>query len=333
MRGGGFATCCQTRAWPRVLTMMDAAPVATLRAYLSATPRLEEPDVCRSLSVFPLLGAGTAPAIVTASRRAESTIVVRELPDGAVVNRVRIDNLGDTPVLLYEGQELRGARQDRIVERSVLVPPGSSLDVSVLCVEEKRWDARRAHEAFSPGDRIAGAQLRTTMSRARSTGASIGQTQDLAWSHVRERVSSHRTPTPTMSLSHVFDARAELLENVAARIPVRPRQIGALVAVGGRFVSLDLVSSPVAWSELHRPLLAGHALDALERPNEAPSTPSMRDAARVLSTILSCPVHGTSSAGAGLRVHAAAPGIDVSAIVWRDVAVQLVAHLTCEETP
>ena len=55
---------------------------------------------------------------------------VEELDDGASVSDVLFRNLSDKPVLLFEGEELLGAMQNRILNVSVLVPPKTKQNTS-----------------------------------------------------------------------------------------------------------------------------------------------------------------------------------------------------------
>src|ERR671914_810597 len=52
-------------------------------------------------------------------------------------------------VLILEGDKLIGAKQNRVVNSSVLVAAGSDLTLPVSCIERGRWSYRS--RAFSPG--------------------------------------------------------------------------------------------------------------------------------------------------------------------------------------
>src|SRR5574342_652511 len=56
-------------------------------------------------------------------------------------------------VLLYEGEELVGAKQNRIVEQTILVDARSTLKIPAKCVERGRWSHRTQH--FTPAPRAA----------------------------------------------------------------------------------------------------------------------------------------------------------------------------------
>src|SRR2546423_200213 len=50
----------------------------------------------------------------------------------------------DSPVLLYDGEELLGAKQNRILNITVLVDAKSETCMPVSCVEQGRWHVRSA---------------------------------------------------------------------------------------------------------------------------------------------------------------------------------------------
>src|SRR5919108_137085 len=63
-------------------------------------------------------------------------------------------------VLVYEGEEVVGAQQNRTFDVSALVPARSSLRVPVSCVEAGRWDGSRHAESFAPAPQAAYPALR-----------------------------------------------------------------------------------------------------------------------------------------------------------------------------
>src|SRR4029450_650275 len=62
------------------------------------------------------------------------------------------------PILMIDGEELVGARQNRILNLSVLAPGRRSLEIPVSCVEQGRWAWKSRR--FTTSDRIIYAKLR-----------------------------------------------------------------------------------------------------------------------------------------------------------------------------
>ena len=128
---------------------------------LAAPVTVAEPDVVGSLAVFPLIAAA-APSMeyVAFAEACGRGVTIKELPGGASVNDLIVHNPTELTVLLYEGEEVLGAQQNRTFDISVLVAAGTSLPVPVSCVEQGRWDHRRHDEAFAPAPQAAHPELR-----------------------------------------------------------------------------------------------------------------------------------------------------------------------------
>ena len=59
---------------------------------------------------------------------AAGSVVVDEVGSG-VVSRMLLHNLGDHPVVLVDGEQLVGARQNRILNTTILVPARTRLEI------------------------------------------------------------------------------------------------------------------------------------------------------------------------------------------------------------
>lgn len=50
-----------------------------------------------------------------------------------------VTNNAVTPLILVDGDEITGAKQNRIVNTTILIPPKTTMAVSVSCTEHGRW--------------------------------------------------------------------------------------------------------------------------------------------------------------------------------------------------
>jgi hypothetical protein len=118
-----------------------------------------------SLHLFPLEGGRCSEENVTLLEEALSagTFRVEELSESGSVPQVSVVNGGAQPVLILEGDELIGAKQNRVLNSSVLVAADSELVLPVSCVERGRWSYRS--RAFSTGDASPHPSLRNLKSR------------------------------------------------------------------------------------------------------------------------------------------------------------------------
>lgn len=88
------------------------------------------------VSFFPIyLPGNELPEIATGEG---SGLVVGEL-DREQVNTLSAKNPTKTPILLVEGEHFLGGMQNRVVNRTVLLPPGEAREIPVTCLEARRW--------------------------------------------------------------------------------------------------------------------------------------------------------------------------------------------------
>ena len=103
--------------------------------------QLERPVSHRPLHLFPLVG-GTASAEESVELFDDAleagTLRVEEVDEGGSVPELRVINSGAVPVLILEGDELVGAKQNRVVNYSVLVAAESELVLPVSCLERTK---------------------------------------------------------------------------------------------------------------------------------------------------------------------------------------------------
>jgi hypothetical protein len=94
-----------------------------------------------NLSLFPLLAEGPAkPGYrLLDEALADGSARITEVSDAGHVPELRFVNQGDLPVLLLDGEELIGAKQNRILNLSILAPAHQTIVIPVSCVEVGRW--------------------------------------------------------------------------------------------------------------------------------------------------------------------------------------------------
>jgi hypothetical protein len=199
--------------------------------------------------------------------------------------------------------------------------------VPVSCVEQGRWDGSRHGEAFAPAPQAAYPELRREKSRqvrdALAAGGQARASQGEVWQQVARKSARHGVASATGAMHDVFEGRRDRLEEMRAGISVRPEQVGALVALGGRFAVLDFASRADVFSALHGPLLQGYALDALEA--DAAPAPSLGAAEVFLETVCERPLSERDGIGMGRETRFGDGALSATGLVAGDELVQLTA--------
>src|SRR5580693_4631956 len=110
--------------------------------------RIGDPIRHESLAVFPLFimePGGNVDYLLSDEALAGGAVTVEELNEAGSVPNLLVDNQTDALVLFLEGEELRGAKQNRVLNTSVLVAAHSRTTLPVSCVEQGRWRYRTKH--------------------------------------------------------------------------------------------------------------------------------------------------------------------------------------------
>jgi hypothetical protein len=93
------------------------------------------------LTVFPVVGRslGGFSYLTFDEAMNKGVLIVSEKGDGEV-NMVRVRNKSSQPVFIMDGEEIVGARQNRVLNSSVMIPATDKVvEVPVSCVEHGRW--------------------------------------------------------------------------------------------------------------------------------------------------------------------------------------------------
>ena len=247
---------------------------------------------------------------------------VTEIDEGGSVPELMATNPLDLAVLLYDGEELKGAKQDRILNVSVLAPAKSETRIPVSCVERGRWRYERPD--FQPATHAAYPELRRRKAEALlAQPLAPGQAQSEVWAAVREKHARHLTHSPTGAAADVFCQREPDLAPLRKAFPLQPGQAGAILGLGEGDLSLDYTSRPAAFARLYPKLLDGYLLDALERTDRSAPSPERLEA--FVQAIVAATRKTSPSAGLGSDLRLAGLRCVGSGLVAEGELIQLSA--------
>jgi hypothetical protein len=160
-------------------------------------------------------------------------LIIKESASEGVVNSLLAINNTPDFLLLTDMDILKGAKQNRAVNSSVLIAPGSSTGIDVSCVERLRWDYtsptfRMSDNRMDPGMRSAKAESL----RQEAEGITRGEsTQSRMWSLISSRITGKGSVNPTE------DYEKELQEEHVTDESFR--KIGAVAGCNGMMVFAD----------------------------------------------------------------------------------------------
>ena len=254
---------------------------------------------------------------------------VTEVDAAGSVPELVASNPLESNVLLYDGEELVGAKQNRILNVTVLVPAQSEIRIPVSCVEEGRWSARSVR--FSAAGHTAYPELRRRKAEMLSVDPmALGAAQAAVWEEVSAKADRLQAPAPTRAQSDIFRSREREVAELRRAFPLVPGQAGAVLALGKSVLALDYVSEPAAFARLYPKLLDGYLLDAIERLDGKPAAVEALES--FVGRLESAPRSRRGSAGLGEDVRLRDEGVVGSGLELEGELIQLCAF-TSEDEP
>lgn len=219
------------------------------------------------MTVIPLFFArDRGPRYVALAEAIErGTLRVSEVSEAGRVPELVVANLGEEGVLLLDGEELRGAKQNRVLNTSILVGGHAELVVPVSCTEQGRWhySAPTFGDSGVVAERRVRSELRQSVSRSLLAGSGHLSDQGRVWDEVEALHHRAATSSPTHAMRDAFEKRGDDLRGYIDSFPLEGGQHGLLVLRGRHVAGLDLVSRASAYARIHTRLLRSYALEAL----------------------------------------------------------------------
>jgi len=264
---------------------------------------------------------------------AAKTLEVTEVNDGGSVPELKVVNKSKEPVFLMSGEQLIGAKQNRVLNTSIMLPGESDLAIPVSCVEAGRWHYRSPK--FASAGTMSHSFLRKMMSQQVKRGYSRkggpASDQGEVWKEVARKLTKMGTASPSYELQEAYADYEYSLGDTLGRLKVPQDCCGAAFAFAGQIAGMDLFDKPTTLVKLWPKLVRAYALDAWEgiKPQATPATaygletgPSAA-VRRWLQMATQAKVEAFKSPGLGQDVRLEGPGLVGASLLVNDQPVHV----------
>jgi hypothetical protein len=257
----------------------------------------------QKMGVIPLTTAqSSGPEYVTLKAALEKNfLTIKEISESGSVPELKVINHSEVPVLLLDGEELSGAKQNRVLNTSILLKKKSETVIPVSCTEQGRWSY--VSDRFDDSNVVMSPRIRRK--KARSVSASLRESheyrsdQSEVWGDIDRMTAEAEVESATGAMKDVFEERRIDLDSYMKAFKYKPGQKGILVFLDGEAVGFDLVSRDSAFKELHSKLVKSYAMEAVLLKNGNDVTNGMKKAEDFIRQVTACGGRKYASAGSG----------------------------------
>ena len=291
--------------------------------------RLGTPKVFKNLAIIPLFDEvpSTLDYFSLKSALEKGLAFVTEVSEGGSVPELKVTNKANKPILLIDGEELVGAKQNRIVNTSILLPEESETLIPVSCTESGRWryNSREFESSESMMYASARASKSARVSHNKMSSDRYDAEQGQIWNEVASLHAKNNTFSDSSAMSESYAQRADDLTEYLTAFPLMENQKGIIALVNGKPWAADFVSNATSYADLHDKLVKSFAVDCLSLPvKEVTSNENLAiDAWQTLRNLSKSTESVVQPIGLGVDIRYDAPLIGAAALVHEEILVHI----------
>ncbi len=290
-----------------------------------------EPLNFKSLRVVPLVGPSREdPSYRLFGPDLADQVKDDEVNDAGSVPNLRVTNHLTDRVLLIDGQELVGAKQNRILNTDVLVPASKEITIPVTCVEAGRWSyARRGFIAGKMAYSSARAAKCVQVHHSLKASSEHRSDQGQVWSSVERIMASLSAQSPTNAMADVYQQNEQDLAEVREAFTLPENTIGVAVYKGDRLLGLDLFDRAATLQHHWQSLLDSYTLDwlAFEQHDDAECSESATGVDELIESLRQAEWDRFDAPGEGEDLRWESDRLTASALAWGEGDAQAIVHL------
>ena len=192
-------------------------------------------------------------------------IEISETSESGQVGQIKVINQSDSYIFIMDGDILKGAKQNRVLNSSVFLAPRSESLIPVSCVEQGRWGYNS--NKFSPSDEIAYRKIREEKNQDIYYNKSSFKhfaDQGKVWRNVNQcfdDLGVDRCVAPTGSHSDLFSNKNQTFKNYTSSFYPIQGANGLAYFLGKRLVGFEFFNRSDIYIEYFDKILKSIAID------------------------------------------------------------------------
>ncbi len=292
--------------------------------------RIGDAHFHNGMSVFPLFSNELSTMQYISLRQAlmQQAVTITEVSQGGSVPNLKVINQGSVPVLLLDGEEISGAKQNRILNTSILLMEKSETIIPVSCTERGRWSYDKP--VFEESGNMMTAQMRADKLSGVTFNlkykAEFRSDQGKVWADIDRVQQQMGVHSPTSAMLDVYQETGALVQEQLAVFTCEPVQCGIAVCFVQKVIGLDYISLPQVWADVHQKLVKSYALEYVMLQQQQLGEASVTQVQTFLDGLQQIYPEMFKSVGYGEDYRFTSSELIGSALSWQDTLIHLEAY-------
>jgi hypothetical protein len=282
----------------------------------------------RGMTIVPLIGSNYGyPKYATLDEAMkEDLITISELSEGGTVPELKVITK-NRDVLLLDGETLEGAKQNRTLNLSILVPANTTLNIPVSCVEQGRWSRRT--ETFRAANHnmmpTARSRRMDDVTDSMKNSGSRRSNQMGVWGEIDEKLDQMGISAPTRDMSAMFEAHSVNIDKYVEVFSPLSDQVGAIFVIDGMIQGLEFFHFSHTLQNLLPKLLRSYGIDAIESEGVEQRSISQSEITKFIEQVISAESTLHKAIGIGEDIRLSNQHVTAAALVADGQIIHLAA--------
>jgi len=284
-----------------------------------------------NMTLFPLLAsdAGEPDYLILEEALGQGVAEITEISHGGSVPDLKLVNKSPGKLLVVDGEELVGAKQNRTVNATFLIAGQTEITIPVSCVEQGRWFYRSQN--FASGEKVMSAILRCKNQRSVAVnlrdGIGYRSDQGMIWDELALKAERMNTHCPTGAMADLFEGQKDRLGEYLKAFRLVDCQVGAVFAINGEVVGLECFGPQHTFAKFFPKLVQSYALDALDWLEESGRNQVSSESVRhFLEGVQKAPCKSHPSLGLGENIRFENNSVSGASLVHEGRVLHLSAY-------
>lgn len=289
-----------------------------------------KPQTYRNMTILPLIykNGNKVEYISLNTALKNDYITIKELDEGATVSELKVINHSKHNVLIIDGEQFVGAKQNRIINASVFVGANSKFVIDVSCVEEGRW--HHVTDKFKESDNLLISNIRAkkvadvnmSLRRSKSFMANQGE----IWNDIHRELSEFRVASKTSAMEDFYKVNKNNSQSYLDAFKLEDEQNGVLVFINDKPMGIEYISDTSVFAQNFTKIVKSYVPTAIrETDNYKESDLDYIEQGKIfLANFKDCEIETFKSLGMGNDLRFNSEKVTASALVVENELIHFV---------